>query len=174
MPTAALAKRVSFESVWVVHNASDESRIKGPGGVFGPGGAQTDVGLPAINFLSNGASGPGSWKGEVADLRSALAAIGAGTACVAAISAELAFMPHYNMQRVLEHSYLRGRDVVGSSFLNGVDLAVLGDEGHAALTPAEDGPLPRIQGLELGSVGGPGMQVRGRLAAGRWWLGVGG
>jgi hypothetical protein len=58
-----------------------------------------DLALPAVNFLSNGASGPGSWQGEAADLRSALAAIGPGSdACVAAVSGTLTFMPNYNLQ----------------------------------------------------------------------------
>lgn len=59
-----------------------------------------ELGLPAINFISNGATGPGDWRGEVADLRVGLKALaGRGSAaCVAVISSELAFMPAYNLQ----------------------------------------------------------------------------
>ncbi len=94
-----------------------------------------DLGLPAINFVPNGASGPHEWRGEVADLRLGLQAAAAATGasgrpacCVACLSCSLAFMPGYNLQRLLEHSYLRGRDVLGCSLVNGVDLALEGSE----------------------------------------------
>lgn len=94
-----------------------------------------DLGLPAINFVPNGATGPHEWRGEVADLRLGLQAAAAASGAsgrppchVAALSCSLAFMPGYNMQRLLEHSYLRGRDVLGCSLVNGVDLALEGSE----------------------------------------------
>ncbi|GLC39975.1 hypothetical protein PLESTB_001631200 [Pleodorina starrii] len=144
-------RRVNLAAVWVVHNDGDEALIKGPGGLFGASPA-SDLALPAVNFLPNGASGPGSWRGEAADFRTALAAIAQagppGDACVAAVSASLAFMPNYNLQRLLEHSYLRGRDVVGYSLLNGVDLALMGPQEYVELVPGEDTALPRIERLQ--------------------------
>ncbi|GFR52359.1 hypothetical protein Agub_g14917 [Astrephomene gubernaculifera] len=166
------ARRVQLEAVWVVHNQSDAAAIKGAGGLFSASPA-SDVGLPALNFLSNAALGPSSWAGEVADLRTALAAIrgaaaggkgaGAGAAaggpCVVALSAQIAFMPNYNMQRLFEHAYLRGRDVLGSSLLNGVDLAVLGEEGYTRVVPGDDSALPRIAELQPRASGSEAMMV---------------
>ncbi|KAG2444348.1 hypothetical protein HXX76_001104 [Chlamydomonas incerta] len=152
-------RRVRLEAVWIVHNGSDADRIKGPGGIFAAA-PETELGLPAINFISNGATGPGDWRGEVADLRTGLKALaGAGASCVAALSSELAFMPAYNLQRLLEHSYLRGRDTLGFSFLNGVDVALLGTEGHTVFVPGDDTALPRVAQLVPHSAAGSGMCV---------------
>ncbi|PNW88067.1 hypothetical protein CHLRE_01g012800v5 [Chlamydomonas reinhardtii] len=153
-------RRVRLEAVWIVHNESDTDRIKGPSGIFAAA-PETELGLPAINFISNGATGPGDWRGEVADLRVGLKALaGRGSAaCVAVISSELAFMPAYNLQRLLEHAYLRGRDTLGFSFLNGVDVSLLGTEGHTVFVPGEDTALPRVQQLVPHSAAGSGMCV---------------
>ncbi|GIL64269.1 hypothetical protein Vafri_18270 [Volvox africanus] len=142
-------RRASLAAIWIVHNESDTDRVRGAGGLFGPSPA-SDLGLPTVNFLSNGATEPSNWRGETADFRSALTAIlksGSNDACVAGISCTLAFMPNYNLQRLLEHSYLRGRDVLGFSLLNGVDLTLLGSQGHTELIPGEETALPRIQTL---------------------------
>ncbi|EFJ51720.1 hypothetical protein VOLCADRAFT_103356 [Volvox carteri f. nagariensis] len=154
-------RRITLAAVWVVHNESDTARIMGPGGLFGPSPA-SDLGLPAVNFLSNGASGPDNWRGETADFRSALAAIlksGSSDACVAGISCTLAFMPNYNLQRLLEHSYLRNRDVLGFSLLNGVDVALLGSQGHLETVPGDDLALPRLERLRPLSDVSPGAKV---------------
>lgn len=158
-------RRVTLEGVWLVHNTGDTERIRGPGGLFGEQ-QQTDLGLPAINFVPNGATGPHEWRGEVADLRLGLQAAAAASGAsgrppchVAALSCSLAFMPGYNMQRLLEHSYLRGRDVLGCSLVNGVDLALEGSEGYTCVFPAEDSVLPRIGQLQHHSSVEPGMQV---------------
>ncbi|GIL82206.1 hypothetical protein Vretimale_7148 [Volvox reticuliferus] len=142
-------RRASLAAVWIVHNESDADRIRGSRGLFGSSPA-SDLGLPTVNFLSNGATEPGNWRGETADFRSALTAIsksGSNDVCVAGISCALAFMPNYNLQRLLEHSYLRGRDVLGLSFLNGVDLTLLGSQGHTEVVPGEETALPRIRTL---------------------------
>lgn len=47
-------------------------------------------------------------------------------------ASDTAWLP--SPQRLLEHAYLRGRDTLGFSFLNGVDVSLLGTEVSAMTT----------------------------------------
>lgn len=103
--------------------------FKCPPPCFHPTG---DIAIPNLNFVSNGSSSPSDYKGEVSDLQLALRSIaesgvGAGR-LVAVIGGQLTFAPSYNLQRIFEHSFIRGKDTLGYSILTAPEAAILGTE----------------------------------------------
>lgn len=109
-----------------LHGRSHAVAALPPGAALSP--------LPSGRVLSNGAATPGAWGGDVSDLQVALRA-GAGDGGarpVLVVSGALALVPGYNLQRVVEHSMVRSKDVLGMAQLLDLDAALLRSEAQVS------------------------------------------
>eukprot|EP00798_Chlamydomonas_sp_ICE-L_P016870 gene16870-23141_t len=116
---------------WVVNESDKEAYLAG----LLPDIA-ADYGFSEANFVSNGVTLSADWKGDVADLKTALGVIGSSVP-VLAMSGTLTVAPGFNLQRMLEHTLIRGRNTVGFSRLGDADAALHGPQGHTEVQLAD-------------------------------------
>jgi len=118
----------------------------------------SDLGFSDANIIMNGARKPSEWSGHVADLQIALQRIGTERPAMC-ISGALAFVPGYNMQRILEHSLIRDRDVIGFTHASDADVGVWGQEPQVLIRPADTVPVPPLGDLQPASSAPSGEMV---------------
>ncbi|GAX81130.1 hypothetical protein CEUSTIGMA_g8564.t1 [Chlamydomonas eustigma] len=96
------------------------------------------------NVISNGARSISEWRSDLADLEIALQVVGMGCS-VFVISSDLLFLPGYNFQRLVEHSLVRGKDLLGFSTLSYGDCVLLdGAATFWSVRMADSAPLPPL------------------------------
>lgn len=99
-------------------------------------------------MLKNDSSRLADWKGDVGDVQAALQKIGMDNH-VLIIDANLLLYPTFNMQRVVEHCYTRGRNTIAFSTMTETDHRLFGMDPQDVITLSADYPVPPIATFKL-------------------------
>uniref|UniRef100_A0A7S3R679 Uncharacterized protein n=1 Tax=Dunaliella tertiolecta TaxID=3047 RepID=A0A7S3R679_DUNTE len=83
-----------------------------------------DMGLTSANIISNDAQSATEWLGELEDLQLAIRQIGSQLPVLALSAPAFTVLPGYNMQRIVEHSFIRNRDVIATRTWGPSDAAL--------------------------------------------------
>lgn len=120
----------------------------------------SELNLPfrVSHVISNGCSAPSEWQGHAADLALALQATGDALPVAALVPGSFVILPHeYSLQRVLMHSVVRGRDVLGYCRLSMSDAKLLQGATLPVVTIADDSiPVPPLVDVATPGEASPG------------------
>ncbi|KAF5835838.1 hypothetical protein DUNSADRAFT_6825 [Dunaliella salina] len=82
------------------------------------------MGMTSANIISNDAQSATEWMGEMPDLQLAIRQVGSQLPILAMSAPAFTVLPGYNMQRIVEHSFIRNRDVIATRVWGPSDVAV--------------------------------------------------
>lgn len=132
--------------VFIVCNEIDKHLFTEPSGYLHR--CQSIVKLDSNSIISNGSSSPQNWKGDVADLATAIRVANI-EGPVLAISMQNVFVPEYKFFRVIEHAMIRAEDVIAYSPLLEADIQQAGKEPLPVLEFKQGCKVPPVAGLQL-------------------------